>query len=123
MAQTLEEYYESWIDAFNRGDVEALGGLYHADAVLMPEPGHAARGLAEVKEAMSAFLAMKGTIDLKKTGVTEGPSTAIVYGDWTLRATGDDGSPISLSGKSTDVLAKQSDGSWLMILDDPWSSA
>jgi hypothetical protein len=75
-------------------------------------------------EAIDALLALKGTIDLRRTGVVEGPATALVYSDWTLNATGPDADPTALfSGKATDVLAKQADGHWLMILDDPWSSA
>ena len=124
MANTVQEYYEQWTDAFNRGDGTALGSLYHRDCVFMPEPGRSVRSHAAVTEAIDALLALKGTIDLRRTGVVEGPATALVYSDWTLNATGPDADPTALfSGKATDVLAKQADGHWLMILDDPWSSA
>jgi ketosteroid isomerase-like protein len=96
VANTVQEYYEQWTDAFNRGDGTALGSLYHRDCVFMPEPGRTA-----VMEAIDALLALKGTIDLRRTGVVEGPATALVYSDWTLNATGPDADPTALfSGKA-----------------------
>jgi uncharacterized protein (TIGR02246 family) len=122
-ARTLEEHYELFAAAFNAGDAGALMELYADDAVLIPEPGTAARGSAAVSEALGGFLALKGTMDLKLRGSVEGPSTAITYGAWKLDATGDDGAPITMSGESTEVLAKEPDGTWRIVLDDPWSCA
>lgn len=122
-ARTLKEHYEQFAAAFNAGDGDALLGLYADDAVLIPEPGQAARGSAAIKDGLGAFLALKGTMDLKLRGVVEGPSTAITYGAWTINAVGDDGAPITMSGESTEVVAKQPDGTWRIVLDDPWSCA
>jgi uncharacterized protein (TIGR02246 family) len=122
-ASTLEEHYEQFAAAFNAGDADALLGLYADDAVLIPEPGKAARGLAAIREALGGFLALKGTMDLKLRGTVEGPSTAITYSAWTINATGDDGAPITMSGEGTEVVTKLSDGTWRIVLDDPWSCA
>ena len=122
-ARTLQEYYEQFATAFNAGDLEGLMSLYGDDAVLIPGPGMAARGAAEVRESIKAFLALKGTMDLKLRGTVEGPSTAITYGAWTLSGTGEDGAPVTMSGESTEVVTKQPDGTWRIVLDDPWSSA
>ena len=122
-ASTLEEHYEQFAAAFNAGDTDALLGLYADDAVLIPEPGKAARGLAAIRAALGGFLALKGAMELRLRGTVEGPSTAITYGTWTINATGDDGAPITMSGESTEVVTKHADGTWRIVLDDPWSCA
>jgi uncharacterized protein (TIGR02246 family) len=122
-ARTLEEHYELYAAAFNAGDADGLLELYADDAVLIPEPGRVARGSAEVKEALGGFLALKGTMDLRLRGTIEGSSLAITYGAWTINATGDDGESINMAGDSTEVVAKQPDGTWRIVIDDPWSCA
>jgi ketosteroid isomerase-like protein len=42
--------------------------------------------------------------------------------DWTLTGgTDPDGNPVELSGRATEVLRRQDNGSWLVVIDDPWS--
>jgi uncharacterized protein (TIGR02246 family) len=120
-ARTLEEHYELYAAAFNAGDSDGLLELYADDAVLISEPGQVARGSAALKEALGGFLALKGTMDLRLRGTIEGPSLAITYGAWAIAATGDDGQSINMSGESTEVVAKQPDGTWRIVIDDPWS--
>ena len=121
-ARTLEEHYDLFLRAFNAGDLEGLMSLYDDQAVLVPEPGTTVRGPA-LREAIAGFLALKGTMELKLRGTVEGPATAITYGAWSLNGTGPDGSPIAMSGESTEVVVKQADGTWRIVLDDPWGCA
>jgi ketosteroid isomerase-like protein len=51
--------------------------------------------------------------------VRTGEDLALVYNDWTLSATGPDGSPIQRSGKAIEVVRRQRDGSWRFAIDDP----
>jgi uncharacterized protein (TIGR02246 family) len=122
-ARTLEEHYELYASAFNAGDADRLLELYADDAVFIPQPGQVTRGSAELKEALGGFLALKATMDLRLRGTVEGPSLAITYGAWTINGTGDDGESITMSGDSTEVVAKQPDGTWRIVLDDPYSCA
>lgn len=121
-ARTLEEHYEQFAAAFNAGDARALLSLYDDDAVMVAEPGRTVQG-AGLKEALNGFLALKGRIELKLRGSLEGPTTAITYGAWSISAVGEDGKPVTMSGESTEVVRKQADGTWRILLDDPWSCA
>jgi ketosteroid isomerase-like protein len=49
--------------------------------------------------------------------------TALVANRWTLAGTGPDGSPIEMGSTSADVLRRRSDGSWGIVIDDPWGAA
>jgi ketosteroid isomerase-like protein len=54
--------------------------------------------------------------------VIENGDLAVAYGEWTLTGGADpDGNPVDLEGRSTDVMRRQSDGSWLDAIDDPYS--
>jgi ketosteroid isomerase-like protein len=55
--------------------------------------------------------------------VVESGDLAVAYGEWTFRGgTDPDGNAVNLEGRATDVMRKQPDGSWLDVIDDPYSS-
>jgi ketosteroid isomerase-like protein len=47
---------------------------------------------------------------------------ALLFSDWTLSATDPDGHAIEMAGRTSDVARRQSDGSWLFVIDDPYGS-
>ena len=53
----------------------------------------------------------------------EGPEITLHLSAWTLTGTDADGKSIAWEGRTTDVLRKQSDGNWLVSLDNPWGTA
>ena len=65
---------------------------------------------------------MKGTLDLKVTRVLEAGGLALVISGWSFAGTGPDGEPVKLNGKSADVLRLQADGSWRLVIDNPWGT-
>jgi ketosteroid isomerase-like protein len=75
-----------------------------------------------VRESLAAFLAMKGTRDLKVTRVLEAGGLALVAGVWSFTGTGSDGQPVTLTGRNGDVLRRQADGSWRFVIDNPWGT-
>ncbi len=42
---------------------------------------------------------------------------------WTLNGTGPDGKPLTMTGTSSDVARRQPDGTWRMVIDNPWGTA
>jgi ketosteroid isomerase-like protein len=49
-------------------------------------------------------------------------ATAILFSDWTLSATDPDGNAIEMAGRTSDVARRQSDGSCLFVIADPYGS-
>ena len=39
-----------------------------------------------------------------------------------MDGTGADGNPVNFTGTATDVLRQQSDGTWRIIIDNPWGT-
>jgi len=120
--ETPEQVLQSIVDGINTGNLDALMPLYEAHAAFATQPGSLAHGLSGVRESLTAFTAMKGTLDLKVTRVLEASGLALVVGVWSFAGTGPDGEPVKLTGHNADVLRRQSDGSWRFVIDNPWGT-
>ncbi len=119
---TPEHVLKSIVDGINSGNLDALMSLYEPEAGFAAQPGNLAHGPAGVRESLAAFIAMKGTLDLKVKRVLEAGGLALVAGDWSFTGTGPDGSPVTLTGHNADVLRRQADGSWRFVIDNPWGT-
>ncbi|WP_051809987.1 YybH family protein [Actinoplanes subtropicus] len=60
------------------------------------------------------------TPDIRKE--VEAGDIATVLNAWTLEGTGPDGTPLRLTGTSADVLRRRADGTWGLLIDDPWGA-
>jgi uncharacterized protein (TIGR02246 family) len=118
---------EATIERFSKllaeGDLEGMLELYEPDAAFAPQPGQTVAGRDEIRAALESFLAvnprMQGTIEK----VLEAGDTALVTNRWRLSGTAPDGSPVEMAATSADVLRRRSDGSWGIVIDDPWGAA
>ena len=54
--------------------------------------------------------------------VLQASDLALVITEWSFSGTGSDGNAVKKTGKSADVLRKQSDGSWRLVIDNPWGT-
>ena len=108
--------------AVNRGDLDAAAALYESGAVMVAQPGEVARGRDQIREALRGFIALRPTLATAAGHVLESGDVAVYLGRWTLTGAGPDGAPVAMGGESTDVLRRQSDGRWLIALDNPWGT-
>lgn len=115
-----EEIHRRFAELFNAGEVGKLVELYEDDAVFVPEPGRESRGKTEIREALKSFLALNGKLDIKTRYAVNAGDVALLSCEWTLKGKGEDGKPIELSGKTSEVVRRQTDGRWLYILDHPY---
>ena len=120
--ETPEQLLKSIVDGINTGNLDGLMSLYEPDAAFAAQPGSLAHGVEGVRQSLAAFLAMKGTLDLKVTRVLEAGGLALVAGAWSFTGTGPDGKPMTLTGHIGVVLRRQGDGSWRFVIDNPWGT-
>jgi uncharacterized protein (TIGR02246 family) len=121
--QNPRQLHQVWEKAFNDDDIDTLVALYEPDATVIPQPGNPVTGHAAIREALGYFLALEGQFRLRTVAVVESGDVAVAFGEWTLTGgTDPDGNTVNLEGRSTDVVRKQPDGSWLDVIDDPYSS-
>lgn len=117
---TPEQVIEQFSQHLNGGDLDALVGLYEPDAAFVAEPGVVLRGRDAIREALQGFLALSPTITGEIQGVVETGGVALVVNRWRLEGTDPEGSHVELSGVSADVVRRQPDDSWRVLIDDPW---
>ena len=119
---TPEQVLESIVSGINSGDLESLMPLYESEAAFAKQPGELAPGVPGVREALSGFISMNGTLDLDVTRVLEADDLALVIGVWSFDGTGPDGEPVHLEARNADVLRRQADGTWRFVIDNPWGT-
>ena len=99
--------------------LDALVALYEPTAVFVPKPGVVLTGRTAIANSLAELLALSPVMETMVQEVHQADDIALVIVDWNLRGTAPDGSTVTQSGRSADVLRRQSDGSWRVLIDHP----
>ena len=108
-ARQPEDLARLFVERANAGDAVGLAALYEPDAVLAYPPGHMTVGRDAIRAVYERFLASAPHLD------QEEPLPTVRAGDLALTSTrpGDD------AVARAQVARRQSDGTWLRVLDRP----
>ena len=106
----------------NSGDIDAILSHYVPGGVFVKEDGTTVQGEA-LRETLAEFMAMKPQLQIDKSVTITAGDTVSNLVNWTLRGTGPDGSAVVIEGSGFDVMQRQADGSWKMVIDSPWGTA
>ena len=117
-----EETNPAFAAAVNSGDVESLLALYESDALLAARPGERARGADEIRAALEALLALGGTMESRNVYCMQVEGIALLQAEWRLLTTTPDASPLELTSRTAEVVRRQSDGSWLYVVDHAFAN-
>ena len=102
------------------GDAGGLIALYEPEGVFEPQLGVVLRGIAEILPALTELAALRPRIDYTgEPDVVIVDDIAIVANSWTMTADLPDGTTHREGGVSADVLRRQPDGTWLVLIDQP----
>ena len=108
-----------YMKAFNAGDIEAAVACYESDGCFVSASGRIARGATELREVYRITFAHRPTfqVDVRKV-LPAGDDLALIIGEWTSRAQTSSGETKVWSGTYTDIVRRQPDGSWKLVLDN-----
>jgi uncharacterized protein (TIGR02246 family) len=120
---TPESLLDAFFKAMNDHDLDGALALYEPPAAFVAEPGRIAEGRPAIREALAGFIGLKPVVTTEKRSIITVSDFALALTRWSLEGTAPDGATIRISGEATDVLRKQSDGSWRVALDNPWGAA
>jgi uncharacterized protein (TIGR02246 family) len=107
-------------ERISAGDVDGALALYEPEAAFTPQPGQVVTGAAAIRRALEGFTALRPKLQGQVEKLIEAGDVALVLNRWTLEGTAPDGAAIEMSGLSADVVRRQPDGRWLVLIDDPW---
>jgi ketosteroid isomerase-like protein len=114
-ALTPREIHLLFERAFNGGNVEDIVALYEPGAVLV-SGGELVTGFEGLRRVYTDFLAGGVRMKLETRAVVEsGEGLAVLHGAWSL------GPPLGTLGLSTEVVRRQPDGSWMFVIDIPYT--
>jgi uncharacterized protein (TIGR02246 family) len=116
------EVIERFAAHLNEGDVDAALALYDEGAVFAVQPDQVVRGRDQIRDALQGFAALNPSLSGEVVKVLETSDHAIVFNRWNLTGVGPDGSPVEMGGTSADVLRRDADGNWKVLIDDPWGA-
>jgi ketosteroid isomerase-like protein len=119
---TPKEFLRSYVEKFNAKNVSSLIDMYETDACFQVQPGQDVKGLENIRQSLQGFINMNGNLQSNIKGVIQATNLALVNTEWSFNGTGPDGKPLNISGRATDVLRQQSDGTWRIVIDNPWGS-
>lgn len=123
MDQTnAEDFHRIFAEAFNSGSPDPLVALYEADASLVPQPGQVASGHQAIREALAQFQAV-GEMSAETRYCVQVGDLALASASWQIEGKGPDGEPTSVEGTSADLLKRQPDGRWLLVVDHPFGGS
>ena len=120
---TPKEFLKSYVEKFNAKNVNSLIDMYETDACFQVQPGQVVKGLRKYTSKSSGLIGMNGNLQSNVKGVIQASNLALVNTEWLFSGTGPDGKPLNIDGKATDVLRQQSDGTWRIVIDNPWGSS
>ena len=115
------EIHTLYLHAFNLGDVEGMTALYEPNAVLVVD-GKDVIGHESIRRALKSFVARRGRMTLETRAVLESSQgLAVLHGGWVVEPPAGMGAELATRGLSTEVVRKQPDGTWLFVIDNPYT--
>jgi uncharacterized protein (TIGR02246 family) len=120
-AGTPAEVIAEFAAAMRDGRVEEALALYEPDAVFIPQPGaQPVSGPDAIGAALAQFAALRPVLSADVRKVVRAGNVATVHNTWQLTGTSPDGTPVQMGGTSADVMRLRPDGTWGILIDDPW---
>lgn len=115
-AQTPEQLHQEMARAYGERDLDYLVALFETDATLVPQPGAFARGIEEIRTALSGFLQLGGVMVVETVEVVPAGDTALTRTHWSITEAGE----TKISARGVEILRKRADGTWRFLLDHPF---
>ncbi|ALI36208.1 SnoaL-like domain protein [Candidatus Nitrosocosmicus oleophilus] len=117
---TPEELLNRVTECINSKDVDSFISLYEPEASFIDESGESINGREKIGEKIKGYMDMDGKSESFIIKVIHAGDIVLAFRDWNYKASGPDGTPINLGGTAIDVLRKQTDNTWLRVIDSPW---
>lgn len=117
MASTPLDTITCLLEARSAGDIDKALTFYESAATVVVQPGRTATGEEDVRGFTAATSSLPMTFGRRT--VIEADGIALHISEWTLHRTNGE----VHFGRTTDVLRRQMNGDWLIVIDNPWGGA
>jgi ketosteroid isomerase-like protein len=104
------------------GRMEEAAEYFAECGVLVVAPSNHVIGRNAVKHGLSEISAQFPVFTVEARSVIQSGAVALHRSRWVAIGVGPMGEPIEVAGFTSDVLERQSDGRWQVLIDNPWAA-
>jgi ketosteroid isomerase-like protein len=113
LPKRAEDAHRTLADAFNTGDVNTVLNMYDFNGIIVPEPDKPVSGKEKFTEAIKSILSIKGKMEIKTVYCLQTGDLAVGRSEWNIT----DGKEVKVSAKGIEVMKRQTDGGWKIVID------
>jgi uncharacterized protein (TIGR02246 family) len=108
-----KDVHTTLAQAFNTKDLATVLSMYDPTGIFVPEPGKPVSGKEKFEAAINAILAIPGTMEIRTVYCLETDDLAVGRSEWNIT----DGDKIKVSSKGIELMRRQTDGTWKILID------
>jgi uncharacterized protein (TIGR02246 family) len=117
-----EDIHQQFAEAVNNGDVETLVALFEPDAIVIEQTGERTEGADQIRVHLEHLVALHPVMRIEASRVYRAGDLALLSSRWTATATTPNGQPVEMEFHGSELARQQPDGSWRLLLDNPWGA-
>ena len=114
---------EDWPSVFehhlNAGDLDKVMSLYEPDARFVAPSGEMLIGSDRIGQVIAGLIRSQTKMKSRVLRVNAIDDLALLYTDFDGTTVDDSGKTIELRSRAIEILRRQSDGTWKLIIGDP----
>lgn len=117
-----EDMNAAFAEAFNSGDINALLSLYEPNSILINPAGGLDQGIGRFRGTLEDLLQLQGRMTSRNIYCIPFENIALLRAHFILHTQDGNGNPAQVEGHTSEVIRRQTDGSWRYIVDHPSGS-
>jgi uncharacterized protein (TIGR02246 family) len=117
--QQPEDWPRTFEHHLNAGDVDAVVALYEPDARFVAPSGETVVGRDAIRPFLAGLIAAKTRFRSRVVQAVSVGDVALLYTDFEGTALDASGQTVALRQAAIEVLRRQPDGTWQLIVGDP----
>ena len=114
-AQNPEDLGRLFSEAMRAGDLDAVLALYEPGAAMPNQQGDVRTGTDALRQDMAPLADMKADMTIETVKTLVAGDIALSHSRWSMTK------PAPMSGRAVEVARRQPDGTWLYVIDDPFT--
>ena len=118
LPKRAEDAHATLAAAFNTGDAATVMSMYDTSGIIVPEPNKPVSGNDKFEESIKAILSIKGKMEIKTVYCLQTGDIALGRSEWSIS----DGNEVKISAKGIEVMKRQADGGWKIIIDQAFGA-
>jgi ketosteroid isomerase-like protein len=120
MVTRPEDLHPALSKAYNASDFDAVLTLYDPKAAFVIKPGCVTEGPTDLRTALKRVVDLQGRMTINPQSFVRFDDIVLVLGTFTLAGHRSDGTAFENTSRFADVLRRQPDRRWLIVVDNPF---